>query len=101
MRRYAAKTDANHADLVRLLRDMGAYVIDCAHVGDGFPDLLVGWRGKWTLVEIKDGAKSPSRRRLTPDQIPLHAECERRGLPCVVIKDDGEALNLLGARQSA
>jgi hypothetical protein len=29
---------------------------------------VVGIGGKSFLIEIKDGAKSPSRRRLTPDQ---------------------------------
>lgn len=98
MRRYAAKVDDNHREIVETLRGVGAYVIDCAHVGSGFPDLLVGWRGRWMLVEVKDGAKPPSHRKLTPGQVPLHAECERRGLPCHVVKDDAEALALLGAR---
>lgn len=99
--RYARKVDDNHGVIVRTLRGLGAYVIDCAHVGSGFPDLLVGWRGRWTLVEVKDGAKSPSRRRLTADQIPLHAECDRRGLPCVVVTNEIEALALLGAKETA
>lgn len=101
MTRYAARVDANHRELVMLLRELGAYVIDTSHVGSGFPDCVVGWRGKWTLVEFKDGAKSPSRRKLTVDQIPLHAECQRRGLPLRVVTDRDEALELLGARMGA
>lgn len=101
MPRRACKIDANHGEIVGILRGLGAYVIDCAHVGDGFPDILVGWLGKWTLVEIKDGAKRPSARKLTTHQIPLHAECERRGLPCVVIATRDQALALLGAKETA
>lgn len=37
-------------------------------VGEGCPDILVGWRGVNLLMEIKDGTKPPSKRRLTPDQ---------------------------------
>jgi hypothetical protein len=41
-------------------------------VGDGCPDLLVGFKGANFLLEIKDGLKSPSKRRLTPDQQNWH-----------------------------
>jgi hypothetical protein len=37
-------------------------------VGRGCPDLLVGHRGRNVLLEVKDGSKPESRRRLTPDE---------------------------------
>lgn len=37
-------------------------------VGRGCPDILVGWRQKNFLFEIKDSAKPPSARELTPDE---------------------------------
>lgn len=36
-----------------------------ASVGGGCPDLLVSFRGWTGLLEVKDGSKPPSERRLT------------------------------------
>ena len=41
----------------------------CASMGRGFPDLVVGIHGITDLVEVKDGSKPPSGRKLTPDQV--------------------------------
>jgi hypothetical protein len=55
--RYAARVDANQAQIVSALRAAGAYVWII-----GLPvDLLVGYKGHTFLVEIKDGP----RKRLT------------------------------------
>lgn len=99
--KFARKVDANHGEIVRALRGIGAYVVDCSHVGSGYPDLTVGWRGRWLLVECKDGAKSASRRRLTADQQVLHAEAQRVGCRVHVVTSVSDALALLGARESA
>ena len=59
--RYAARTDANKDQIVSVLRSAGAYVWDLK-----LPvDLLVGYNGFTLLVEIKDGNKPPSERKLT------------------------------------
>lgn len=55
------------------LEQIGATVQSLASIGRGCPDLLVGYRGINFLLEIKDGKKSPSRRRLTGDQVDWHA----------------------------
>jgi hypothetical protein len=70
--RTAARIDANHHEVVAALRACGARV-QRLEQGGGVPDLLVAARigGRWwtnVLVEIKDGKKPPSERRLTPDQ---------------------------------
>lgn len=72
MPRHAARTDANHADIVATFRSLFCSVSDTSAVGSGFPDLVVGCAGRNHLVEVKDGDKSPSRRRLTPDQQEFH-----------------------------
>ena len=51
--RHKASLDANHTEIVIQLRQIGATVVDLAKVGKGCPDLLVGWRGKTYLMEIK------------------------------------------------
>jgi hypothetical protein len=70
--RARAKTDSNQPDIVDGLRSIGASVQILAAVGKGCPDLLIGYRGVNVLLEIKDGAKSPSRRELTDDQVIWH-----------------------------
>jgi hypothetical protein len=67
--RRAAKTDANHAEIRDGLRQIpGVTVKDTSNIGGGFPDLVVGLRGKTVLMELKDGAKVPSARKLTSAQ---------------------------------
>lgn len=70
--RQRARTDSNHAEIVKAFRDIGASVQDLSRVGQGCPDLLVGFRGLCFLVEIKDGSKVPSRRELTVAQREWH-----------------------------
>lgn len=62
----ARRTDANHAAIMADLRKAGFRVHDTSALGGGFPDLVV-FRPDCGLflVEVKDGAKPPSRRRLT------------------------------------
>ena len=73
--RRAAKVDANQAEIVCALRAIGCCVVSTAPLGNGVPDILVTTPcGKRTfLVEIKDGAKPPSARKLTPDEAAFHA----------------------------
>lgn len=66
--RRRAKVDANQQVVVEAFRKLGCSVISLAPIGRGCPDLAVGVAGKNLLVEVKDGAKSPSRRKLTEDQ---------------------------------
>jgi hypothetical protein len=72
--RRAAKVDANQHEIVAALRKIGASVQPLHSVGQGCPDLLVGWRGMNTVLEIKDGKKPPSARKLTDDQVIWHEE---------------------------
>lgn len=63
MRRFA-RVDTNHADIVAAFRSCGATVQSLAAIGNGCPDLLVGWRQRNLLVEVKRDKKA----KLTPDQ---------------------------------
>jgi Holliday junction resolvase len=51
--RYAARTDANHAAIVKALRKAGRTVVSLHRVGCDVPDLLVGNNGINFLLEIK------------------------------------------------
>ena len=62
--RRAARVDENQGLIVKALRACGATVRVISQ-GDGIPDLLVGYRGHTILMEVKDGNKTPSQRKLT------------------------------------
>ena len=66
--RYAARKDANHNVIAEYLQRNGWSVFDLSAYGRNLPDLLVARAGFTALVEIKDGDKSPSKRRLSAGQ---------------------------------
>ena len=70
----AKRVDANQAEIVKALRQIGATVQHLHEVGHGCPDILVGYRGVTLVFEIKDGNKIPSKRKLTDDEASWHAE---------------------------
>jgi Holliday junction resolvase len=90
----AARTDANHVQVVSALRAAGATVQSLAGVGKGVPDLLVGYRQTTLLMEVKDGHKSPSQRKLTEDQLKWHREWN--GGTLAVVDGPEAALRALG-----
>ena len=92
--RRAAKVDENQPEVVKALRAAGASVQPLHAVGQGCPDLLVGFRGKNLLFEVKDGAKAPSAKRLTDDQSEWHAEWRGN---VFFVETAEEAIRLLGA----
>lgn len=69
--RRAARTDANQTEIVDGLRDFGASVFITSQLKK-FADILVGYKGLNYLMEIKDGKKPPSARKLTPDEEEFH-----------------------------
>ena len=72
--RRRARIDENQPDIVAALRKAGCSVL-CLHMlGKGAPDILVGVGGRNILMEIKDGKKVQSARKLTPDESDFHAE---------------------------
>ena len=81
--RTAAKIDANQVEIVKALREAGATVQSLAAIGKGCPDILVGVNGCTLLMEIKDGSKAPSARKLTDDQLTWHSKWTG-GTLCVV-----------------
>lgn len=70
--RRAARTDANQTEVVEAIRAIGGTVHSLAALGDGCPDLLVGYNGRTVLMEVKDGKKPPSEIRLTEAQVKWH-----------------------------
>jgi hypothetical protein len=72
-RGHRGRVDANHTEIVKALRQMGCSVQSLAIIGHGCPDLLVGVRGvRNVLMEIKDGTKVKSSRKLTDAEQKWH-----------------------------
>lgn len=88
------RIDANHNVIVDGLRRVGATVKSTAAVGDGFVDLVVGFRKANYLLEVKDGSKSPSRRKLTDAEKAFHAGWQGQ---IAVIESLDDALRTIGA----
>lgn len=92
--RQNARKDDNQDDIVDSLRQIGASVAVTHQLGNGFVDIVVGFREANYLIEIKDGNKSPSRRKLTSDEQEFHDAW--RGQIAVANNLD-EALRIIGA----
>lgn len=90
--RRAAKVDASQGIIVDALRKVGASVQSLAAVGDGCPDLLVGYRGYTKLLECKEARM---KGRLRPSQTDWH--CAWIGDPVTVVETPEQALKAIGA----
>lgn len=89
--RRAARRDANEGKIVAALQACGAYV---KKINDeGAFDLLVFYRGWTLLLEVKDGAKPPSARALTPAEQKFHDEWPGQNL--YIVTSEHEALDIL------
>ena len=93
--RRAAKVDANHALIVGALMSCGCEVQSLAAVGNGVADLLVHHVAshRLFLIEVKDGNKPPSARRLRPAQVEWH-----KRWPVTVVENVQQAVALIGVR---
>jgi hypothetical protein len=98
--RRAAKVDSNHARIVATLRAVGAHVINVSAV-PGCLDILVGFRGQLVLMEVKDGDKPPSARRLTEAEAATINALARAGVIAPVVCNEVEALRAIGAMEAA
>ena len=90
--RLAARVDDNQKDIVEALRAIGA-TVRVVTQGGGIPDLLVGFRGHTVLMEVKDGRKKPSARKLTEAEEKFFLEW--RGGMLAIVENVDDALALL------
>lgn len=82
-----AKVDANQPEIVQALRQVGA-TVQCLHtVGQGCPDLLVGYHGKNFLLEVKNG-----NSKLTADEQDWHTPWEGQ---VSIVRNVADALSVL------
>jgi hypothetical protein len=95
---HRARVDDNQAEIVDALRRAGVLVRVMSDVGEGFPDLLIMHKKRRDIVmlEVKDGRKPPSARKLTPAE-----EKFAKVWPVVVVLDVREALAAAGVEVMA
>ena len=98
MRRgHQGRVDSNQRAIVEQLRAAGATVVSLAAVGQDCPDLLVGFRRRTYLMEVKRplgplGGRSSSRRSDGQRAFAL----AWRGGPVVTVRSPAEALAAIG-----
>jgi len=85
----AKRVDTNQKEIIHALRTFGAIVVDLSGMGKGCPDLLVGFKGKTYLIEVKRDSKA----KFTPQQLQFN-ESWRGGL-VVRVETVQDALALL------
>lgn len=95
------KVDANQPEIVHALRRAGCLCQSMAMIGDGCPDLLVGLAGVWCVMEVKDGSRPASERKLSKHEEEWHAEAARHGLPVFVVDSVESALEVIGLLRKA
>ena len=86
--RRNAKRDANEPEIVKALRQAGAYVRTISE--SGLPDTLIGFRGKTYLAEIKS-----EKGTLTKPQEKFFDEW--RGFPPVIFRSVDDALEWINS----
>ena len=76
------RSDANQTEIAKRYREHGCSVLILSQ--DNSVDMLVGCRGHDALIEVKDGKKPPSARKLTEKEQQFHESW--RGTPIRIVE---------------
>ncbi len=85
------RRDANQPEIVGVFESLDCSVLDVSVAPCGF-DLIVGYKTQAIAVEVKDGSKPPSARKLTQNEFSAHLNW--RG-PKAIITTNAEAVALV------
>ena len=88
LNRRNPRRDLNERRIVAALEKAGAMIYRLS--APGLPDLLVGHRKRWLLLEVKG-----PRGKLEPLQHQFHLTAACLGLPCHVVSTEEQALEIL------
>jgi Holliday junction resolvase len=80
--RKKARVDANQKEIVQQLRKIGISVLHTHQLGRGAPDIILGYRNENFMIELKDGNKTKSQQKLTPDEIEFQAKWQGNYAVC-------------------
>lgn len=89
-----AKVDSNQKEIVEALRKVGAEVFH-VHMVKNLFDILVAYNGTLYAMEIKDGNKPPSQRKLTEGEERCRVKLEGVNVPYNVVTSVEEALEVI------
>ena len=89
--RRAARTDDNQTEIVRLFRKLGWTVLIISQLKNCC-DIIVSKNGRTVAVEIKDGAKPASSRKLTEGEIKFR-DAWQGDYELIICNDDVIRLN--------
>lgn len=92
--RRIAKVDRNQSEIVSALRKVGAVVVITSQLKNCF-DLLVAYRGKLHIMEVKDGLLPPSARKLTDGELKCKESIESVGCKYNVVLSADEAIKII------
>ena len=87
------RVDGNHAEVVKAFRKFGCSVLNIS-VLKNCGDIVVAKNYKTVIIEVKDGSKPPSKRRLTRGESEFSAGWQ--GL-YFVVKDLSDVLDIVRA----
>lgn len=82
------RVDKNQKQVVAAIRSVGGEVTHIHTIGKGVADLLVSFRQRWLVLEVKMGAKA----LLTPDEKVWIA---KQRAPVFVVRSPLEAIEIL------
>ena len=90
-----AKVDESQQGCVAVARGIGAFVFLTHNIGKGFPDAVIGYRGKLYLVEFKT-----DKGKLEEDQAEFAQKMDAVGVTVHVVRNPNEMLALLAGRMA-
>ena len=91
--RLRSRVDTNQAVIVKALRSVGCSVLHLHQLGRGVPDILASYHDCLYLMEIKDGSRAASERRLTQDEFEWHSAWDG---PVYIVETIADALSVIG-----
>lgn len=86
------RTDGNQTQIFKVFRGMGCTVLNLSNLGHSADALVAITPVRQPLIEIKDGSKPPSQRKLTPAEEKFHREWKGE---LYIINNEDEAIALV------
>jgi Holliday junction resolvase len=91
---YAKRVDSNQCQVIEALTAAGWYCLNLSRAGFGAPDVVAVRDGRVHFIEIKDGTKPPSARKLTRLEEAVRLAFAAAGVPVMIVTSVEEALAL-------